>query len=82
MHDSVVHGSCDECTSFVAVFPPQTGCDDWGYCVEQTEPPTAADVAPLYSTILAGDRAPLRQNQLGLYRTEPDDACDFFRHRD
>lgn len=82
MHDSVVHGSCDECNSFVPVFPPASGCDDWGYCVEQTTPPPAEDIAPLYSNILAGDRAPLRQNKLGLYRTGPDDACDFFHHRE
>ncbi len=82
MHDSHIHGSCGECASFVAVFSVESGCDDWGYCVEQTRPPPAADVARLNSTILAGDRMSLRQNQLGLFRTEPDDACDFFRDRD
>jgi len=80
MHDSHVHGSCGECASFVAVFPDESGCDGWGYCLEQNEPPPDADLAQLHSTILAGDRASLRQNQLGLFRWEPDDACDFFRH--
>ncbi len=80
MHDSHVHGSCGECTSFVAVFPEGSRLDDWGFCREQSAPPSPPDLDALRDRALAGDRASLRQNPLGIYRTSPDDACDFFKH--
>ncbi len=80
MHDSHVHGSCAECASFVTVFPPETAFGDWGYCRQQTpEPPTNA-IESLQSAVLTAGGAALRHNQLGFYRTEPDDACDFIQH--
>lgn len=82
MHDTHVHGSCGECASFVGVFPPSTRYDEWGYCREQRNPPPPRDLAPLVEAFLSGDRAPLRRNPLGVYRTEPDDACEFFRHKE
>ncbi|MCL4230399.1 MAG: hypothetical protein KJ053_02355 [Dehalococcoidia bacterium] len=81
MHDSPVHGSCDECASFVAVFPKGTPHQEWGYCRTQQPAPPATELAPLIEAFLAGDRAPLRQNNLGVFRTEEDDACDFFEHK-
>jgi len=80
MHDSHVHGSCAECSSFVTVFPPETAFGDWGYCRQQTADPPIQAVASLQSAVLVTGSAPLRQNQLGVYRTEPDDACDFIHH--
>lgn len=82
MHDTLVHGTCSDCARFVAVFPGDTKFDGWGYCQVQNEAPPADVVARLYQSALAGDRAPLRENLLGIYRMEPDDACDFFHDRD
>ncbi len=81
MHDSHVHGSCDECSRFVPVFPAGSPHQEWGYCRTQQSAPPAAGLAPLIEAYLAGDRAPLRSNNLGVFRTEEDDACDFFEHK-
>lgn len=81
MHDSHVHGSCDECSNFVTLFPVGGRHSEWGYCSSQQPAPPAAEVNPLLEAFLAGNRAPLRQNTLGIYRSEPDDACDFFEHK-
>lgn len=82
MHDGHVHGSCGDCAGFVPAFPAKIGLDDWGYCRDQTaSPPPVAALAAIRHAFHAGDRALLRQNQLGIYRTEPDDACDFYRER-
>jgi hypothetical protein len=82
MHDGHVHGSCGDCAGFVPAFPPKAGLDEWGYCRDQVPvPPPGTALTRIHDAFRAGDRAPLRQNQLGLFRTEPDDACDFFRER-
>lgn len=81
MHDSHVHGSCDECVSFVAIFPKDTPHQEWGYCRTQQDSPAEADLTALVGTYLAGDREPLRKNSLGVFRAEEDDACDFFEHK-
>lgn len=80
MHDSHVHGSCAECASFVTLFPPESAFGDWGYCRQQTSEPPGVAVESLHSAVAAWGRAALRENQIGLYRTEPDDACDFLQH--
>jgi len=82
MHDSHVHGSCGDCDRFVTPFPTERAFSDWGYCAEQNQAPDTVGMAHLHSSVLAGDRAALRQNDFGLYRSEPEDACDFFRHRE
>jgi len=83
LHDGHVHGSCGDCSSFATVFAPGRGLDDWGYCERQLpQPPAENFVATLQEAYLAGDRAPLRRNNAGIYRAEEDDACDFFRPQD
>ena len=82
MHDGHVHGSCGDCAGFVPAFPARTGLDAWGYCRDQAPtPPPPAALAAFHEAFRAGDWTPLRQNQVGLFRTEPDDACDFYRER-
>ncbi|GAB4323521.1 MAG: hypothetical protein Kow0010_04890 [Dehalococcoidia bacterium] len=82
MHDGHPHASCGDCVSFVAVFPDIPGLHDWGYCREQQPNLPAQQLAELRQACLAGDRRALRANTAGIYRTEEDDCCDFFRHRD
>jgi hypothetical protein len=82
MHETLVNGTCNDCSKFVAVFPADEKFADWGYCEAQNEAPPAAEVARLRASAIAGDRAPLRENLLGIFRMEPDDACDFFHDRD
>jgi hypothetical protein len=82
MHDGHVHGSCGDCAGFVPAFPAKAGLDGWGYCHDQAAtPPPPAALTALHDAFRDGDRTPLRQNQFGLYRSEPDDACDFYRER-
>lgn len=81
MHDSHVHGSCDECASFVTIFPENSPHQEWGYCRTQQPQPHMTELAALVGAYLAGDRAPLRGNSLGVFRAEEDDACDFFEHK-
>jgi hypothetical protein len=38
-------------------------------------------MAAIEQAYRSGDRAALRRNEVGLYRTEPEDACDLFRER-
>jgi len=81
VHDTHFH-SCGDCESFVSAFPVGGGPDDWGYCRSQRpEPPPAPTMAALEQAYRSGDRAALRRNEVGLYRTEPEDACDLFRER-
>lgn len=82
MHDGHVHGSCGDCASFVPAFPAKRDLADWGFCREQDAPPPPAALVVLHEAYRAGDRGLLQHNQLGLYRTAPDDGCDFFRYRD
>lgn len=81
MHDTHIH-NCSDCESFVSAFPMGGGLDDWGYCRSQRkEPPPAPTMAALEQAYRDGDRDALRRNEVGLYRTEPEDACDLFRER-
>ena len=82
MHETLVFGSCSECSKFVSVFPMESAFGDWGYCSDQNEPPPADEIAALFAAATSGNRAALRENLLGLYRLESDDGCDFFHERD
>lgn len=83
MHDGHVHGSCYDCDRFVPAFPVSRGLDDWGFCLEQQPaPPPPASLAALEEAYRQGDRRTLATNALGVFRSEPDDACDFFRERE
>lgn len=83
MHDGHVHGSCTECDRFVPAFPTSRALEAWGYCLDQqTTPPADAALSAIEAAFAGGDRRPLAMNTLGLFRTEEDDACDFFRERE
>lgn len=82
MHDGHVHGSCGDCERFVPAFPTSRSLDAWGFCLEQQpQPPPSSSLSAIEEAYQQGDRAPLATNSLGLFRSEPDDACDFFRSR-
>lgn len=81
MHDGHPHGSCGDCVGFVTPFTRAARYAAWGYCGEQTPPPPAGALDELERAALAGDRAALRTNAIGLFRPEDDDCCDFFRER-
>jgi hypothetical protein len=81
VHDGHSHStSCGECASFVAPFPGGTGLESWGYCrIQHATPPAKRQIEALAAAYRSGNREALRCNHLGIFRTEPDDACDFFK---
>lgn len=82
MHD-VEHGACADCRFFVLAYPEEQEerrLRGWGACTRpgQGEFPPATDVVALHDSVLNGDRHAIRRNSVGLYRSEPGDACDYF----
>lgn len=80
LHDGHVHGSCSDCASFVTVFPRESAFGSWGYCVEQSAEPAPEAVSSLRAAVLERGTSPFRDNDIGVFRSEEDDACDFWKH--
>lgn len=81
MHD-VDHGSCADCRFFDLAYPDEQEerrLHGWGACTRpgQGELPPAVDLLALRDTVLNGDRRAIRRNAIGVYRSEPGDACDY-----
>lgn len=82
MHD-VDHATCAECRFFVLAYPAEQEhrrLRGWGACTregQETLPPAPA-LGRLRAAVLDGDRHALRRNTVGLYRSEPEDGCEFF----
>jgi hypothetical protein len=81
VHD-VEHGSCADCRFFRFAYPEHQAerrLRGWGACERpgQGAFPAAADRLLLRDAVLTGDRQAIRRNAIGLYRSEPGDACDY-----
>ena len=82
MHD-VDQATCAECQFFGLAYPGEQDTRSlrgWGICVRpgQGGLPPADVLAELRRAVLDGDRAAIRNNPVGLYRSEPEDGCEFF----
>lgn len=82
MHD-VDQATCAECRFFGLAYPEDQDnrrLRDWGGCTRpgQSGLPQAVLLDGLRVRILDGDRRALRRNIVGLYRSEPEDGCEFF----
>ncbi len=82
MHD-VEHGACADCRFFRLAYPDEQEegrLRGWGACARpgQGEFPPVAELLALHEVVLNGDRHAIRRNTVGLYRSEPGDACDYF----
>ncbi len=82
-HDGHVAVSCADCRSFVLAYPgeqdePRLG--GWGYCRRPggAERPPAEVIAELRVAVLGADGQAMRRNRAGLYRSEPEDGCEYF----
>ena len=85
MHDTDFD-SCSACRFFGSAYPDDQDnvrLRGWGACLRpgQGEMPPAALLAELRAAALGPDRHALRTNAVGLYRSEPGDACEYFEER-
>ncbi len=82
-HDGHVAVSCAGCRLFVLAYPVEQDnarLRGWGYCRRRGggDPPPAGVIAELRAAVLGADGRALRRNRAGLYRSEPEDGCEYF----
>jgi hypothetical protein len=75
--------ACADCRFFASAYPEDqedVRLRGWGYCSRSGggEQPRAATMVGLRAAVLNGDRHALRRNWVGLYRSEPEDGCEYF----
>lgn len=83
-HDGHVAVSCAHCRSFVLAYPGdqhETRLRGWGYCRRPggAEPPPAEVIVELRTAVLGADARALLRNRAALYRSDPEDGCEYFR---
>lgn len=85
-HDGHVAVACDDCRHFTVAYPQDqdtASLRGWGYCARPAAGvvPGARALSVLRGAVLDGDRNALRRNSAGLYRSDPEDGCEFFEQR-
>jgi hypothetical protein len=82
VHD-VEQASCAGCRFFGLAFPQdqeKRQLRGWGTCTRpgQGALPAAGVLASLGAAMLSDSRLARRENPFGLYRSEPEDGCEYF----
>lgn len=82
-HDGHVAIACGDCRFFAHAYPAEQDSArlrGWGYCRRPggADPPPAEVIAGLRAAVLGADGRALRRNRAGLYRSEPEDGCEYF----